>query len=452
MNDGGANMALEDVKPRSRQLEVGNYFQTLLNSLTLEQIREAAFQLAPQRRIQLRKHADAEETLLKTGHEKASLVSALLEVESRHPFKHCLLLRFSEGKSLPEISAGQQFTRGGINFRLAFIKMSSVQSLTFEHSVEFKEWFEVSKDTRQRRTVVTRQPLLVRLLPQHSLVTINYPGFTHSVSSGGTDGGYEKVVESLIEVLQKDMGLGLRTLPVKPAISVFMEGPNRRVLRVKADVDSPLARLDVSSKNKNGTIEEALAAFITTQLPGIDHAQVTEAAKRAFNEASLNSVVLFWLQEGLFTRLKFWDIGTELFFVWNKENPSHRVVDSVALLLASTAEIAASQTQAKPLEWLARMPPTKQVTPAELAATFSLEPASARDLLVRAMAAGLVEPVYRIKTNEVLVETPNDWSVKLSHFKRVLTTESNQAIDGSDPENIEVAFQRVGVMPAGAVN
>ncbi len=439
-------------KPRRRQQEAGNYFQTLLNSLTLEQIREATFGLAPLRRIQLRKHADAEEALLKTACDQATVIKALLEVEARHPFKHCLLLRLAERATIPESSLGNLFQRGGIEFRLVFASDSPTQSLTFEHSVEFKEWVEIAKDTRQRKTVVTRQPIVVRILPKQSLITINYPGFTHSVTSGNPDGGYEKVVESLLAVLQRDLGIGLRTLPVKNTLGVFMEGPNRRVLRVKADVDSPLARLDVSSKNQDGTIEEALGAFLTAHLPGVAKAQVIEAAKRAFNEASLNSIVLFWLQESLFTRLKFWDIGTELFFIWNKENPTYRVVDSVATLLASTADLAASQSPSKPLEWLARLAPNSMVTPAELAATHSLEPASARDFLIRAMASGLVEPVYRVKTNQLILETPNPWSADLGTFKRLLTTESGGTIDGSDPENIEVAFQRIGTTQARETN
>lgn len=439
-------------RPRSRQLEVGNYLQTLLNSLTLEQIREAIFELAPERRIQLRKHAEAEEALLKTGCEKSTAQRALLDVERRHPFKHCLLLRLLDSQGVTSAKPGTSFSSGGLEFRLAFVAESPVSSLTFEHSVEFKEWVEVSTDLRQRRTVTTRQPIVVRFLPRHGLLTINYPGFTHTGTNGGIEGGYEKVVEALVRVLQKDLGFSLRTLPVKNTLSVFMEGPNRRVLRVRADVDSPLARLDVSAKKQDGTIEDALASFIATHLPNIDRTQIADAAKRAFNEASLNSIVLFWLQESLFTRLKFWETGTELFFIWNKEAPSYQVVDSICATLASTAEAITSQSASKPMEWLARKEPFSIITPAEVAAAHSLEPASARDLLIRAMSAGLVEPVYRVRTNTLLIELQNNWSPDLSRFKRPLTTETGLIVDGSDPENIEVAFQRIGPAKAGEHN
>jgi hypothetical protein len=169
--------------------------------------------------------------------------------------------------------------------------------------------------------------------------------------------------------------------------------------------------------------------------------------------ARLWSTLLFTtLQEGLFTRLKFWDIGAELLFVWNRETPSYLVVDSVTALLASTAALVESQSQSKPLEWLARLPPASLITPADLAATHALAPASAKDLLIRAMAAGLVEPVYRIRTNQVLLELQNGWSPDLHRLKRVLTTESGQAIDGGDPENIEVAFQRIGPAKVGGAS
>lgn len=439
-------------KPRSRQLEIGNYLQTLLNSLTLEQIREAIFQLAPTRRIQIRRHADAEQALLQTGSEKNAIIATLLEVERRHPFKHCLLLRLTACDfDQSFVNVGAQFHSCGFDFKLSFISNAPIKSLTFEHSVEFKEWIKVSEDTRQRRTLVTRQPIVVRLLPKQGLLTINYPGFTHSTSHGGADSGYATVVEALIKVLQKEFGFGLRTLPIKTALGLFMEGPNRRVLRVKADVDSPLARLDVSSKQQDGAIEEALAVFLASHLPNVERAQLTEAAKRAFNEASLNSVVLFWLREGLFTRLKFWDIGTELFFIWNKETPSYQAVDSIGTTLAITAEAAAVHFQSNPLDWLAKMEQFSVVTPAEMAAVHAMEPASAKDLLIRAMSAGLVEPVYRLKTNLLLAEIPNTWSPNLNQLKNTFTTESGLTIDGSDPTNIEVAFRRIGAAKAGEI-
>lgn len=63
---------------------------------------------------------------------------------------------------------------------------------------------------------------------------------------------------------------------------------------------------------------------------------------------------------------------------------------------------------------------------------------------VQAIEAGLVVAVYRLKSTEDVIEMANDWTPNLSIFRGIFHTLSGDAIDGSLPENIEVAFKRVG--------
>ncbi|MEN5179788.1 hypothetical protein ABE501_08420 [Comamonas testosteroni] len=441
-------------KPRRRQLdEDGDYTQTLLNSLTLEQIREAVYRLAPTRRIPLRAHAESLEALFETGATSQDIQATLLDVERTYPFKHCLLLHLDIPNNISEIpESGKNYRSGDLEFKLSHISQSPVLSLTFEHIVEFKEWVQVDKDNRTRRTVVTRQPIIVRAQPDRYLLTLSYPGFTHSNLPGSISKGYEQVVESLLRVLKSEFGWLLRTLPIKNALKYFVEGSNRRVLQVKADVDTPLARFDVSAKGQSTNIEEAMASFISAHLPGVERDALVTASKKAFSSAIANSIVLYWLQEGLFTRLRFWDIGTELHFVWNNESATYRVVDEITYTLSE-----ASQTLTKagletggPLSWIAKKEPLVLIHPGDVSQQFSLMPGEARSTLLTAMKAGLVEPVYRFATSEMLVEIKNDWSADLSEFKREVITDSGIKIDGNDPENLEVAFRRVALIKGGA--
>ncbi len=445
----------ELTKPRHRQIESNNYFRTLLNSLTLEGIRESVFRLAPERKISVKRLSEAEAALLKIGASMQDVEATLLDVEARHPFKHCLLLRLESQKllSLTELQklVGTRFVGlADIDFRLARVTQTENLSLTFEHSVEVKEWVDIDKETRKKRVFQTRQPIVVRVQPSNGILTINYPGISHAGADAGPS-GYEAVVESLISVLTKNFNIDLKTLPLRETLSLFLEGPNNRVLRVKADVDSPLARLDMSSKGQSGNIEEALSSFISAHLTGVDKSLITNAAKRAFNNATLNSVVLYWLEEGLFTRLKFWSAGTELYFVWNKETPSYRTIDNITSLLSSAHELTQSSETATPIEWVAQQPPLTIISPAELAATYSLKPGVSRSILMKGMQAGLLQAVYRVKTTDLISDIRNDWSTNLQNLKRVLTTDSGQLIDGSDPKNIEVAFQRIAsINPEGS--
>lgn len=435
----------EPRRSRTREIERGNYIRTLLNSITLEQVREAVYLLAPNRKLPIKKHADSEEVLKTIGATNDELENALLEAESRHPFKHCLLLRLVELPSAFDFKR-ENFSYNGTDFRLTHIRLEPNISLTFEHAVEFKEWVEAGPDTRTKKTFLIRQPIVVRILQNERLIVFSYPGFSHGGTEGGP-AGYESVVECLIEILKRNFSINTRTIALKDTLGLLLEGSNRRVIRVKADVDSPFARLDLSSKGEGATIEQALGRFIAEHLEGVDQQRIEEAAKKAFNNSTVNSIVLYWIQEGLFTRLRFWDIGTELLFVWNNESASFHTVETIVKLLCATQELAGFE--GSPLEWLSKLPPNTVITPGELCARKSLEPAASKDVLLRAMSAGLMEPVYRIKTNEILIEMQNLWSKDLNKFKRSLITESGQVIDGTHPENIEVAFERVAFAGKG---
>lgn len=434
-------------KPRRRQLDTeGDYTQTLLNSLTLEQIREAIYRLAPTKKIPLRAHAESLEALLATGASAHVIQATLLDVERTYPFKHCLMLRLdplSEAFITPK--CGGIYRSGEFEFTLSHVSERPTLSLTFEHEVEFKEWVNVDKDHRVRRTIVTRQPIIVRAQCDRHLLTLSYPGFTHTNAPGSTSTGYEKVVESLLRVLTAQFGWRSKTLPIKDALKYFVEGANRRVLQVKADVDTPMARFDVSAKGQATNIEEAMASFLSAHLPGVEKEALVSASKKAFSSAIANSIVLYWLQEGLFTRLRFWDIGTELHFVWNNESATYRVVDEITYTLsdASRALTALKPEMGNLLAWVAKQEPLSLIQPGDVSQLFSLIPGEARSTLLTAMKAGLVEPVYRFATTETLEEMKNDWSPDLSRFRREVTTDSGVKIDGTDPENLEVAFRRV---------
>lgn len=305
------------VKPRRRQVDSeGSYTQTLLNSLSLEQIREAVYRLAPKKKISIGAHSQSLEALLSTSASEEEIQKILLDVESKYPFKHCLLLKVDsveEFKEFPEI--GTIYRSDELVFTLSHISQAPVLTLTFEHSVEIQEWVEVDKNHRFRQTVIKRHPIVVRVQKDRKILTLSYPGFAHNNNPGSQSNGYEKVIDSLLRILLANYSWKLSTLPIQNALKYFVEGSSKRVLQVQADVDTPLARFDVSAKGEKNNIEEALASFISEHLPDVDREALVAASKKAFSSATPNSIVLFWIRESLFTRLRFWDIGTELHFV-----------------------------------------------------------------------------------------------------------------------------------------
>ncbi|WP_230970363.1 hypothetical protein [Nitrogeniibacter aestuarii] len=407
------------------------------------------YRLAPKKKISLKAHAASLDAVVSTGASIEEIERALLEAESSQPFKHCLLIRLDSfsGSNLDSEKVGRSFGYGNYVFRFAHLSSSRTLSLTFEHDVELKEWVEVETDVRKRQTVVTRHPIVVRVHPDDKLLVISYPGFSNSRSRDSTAESYEAVLASFVKMLNASFGWKTRSIGIQTALNYFLLGGNKRVVRMRADVDTVLGRIDVSANSEAGSIESALTHFFADHLPGVNKEDLLAAANLAFSNATPNTIVLFWLEEKLFTRLKFWDFGAELFFVWNKESASYYSVDEIARTLSETSRMqskAGAGADNEPiLSWITRQKPLTIITPGNLAQRFELEAKEARALLLNAMKAGVIEAVYRIAINEVFESFSNHWTTELSQLKTIVETDGGRVIDGSDPANIEVAFRRV---------
>jgi hypothetical protein len=110
-----------------------------------------------------------------------------------------------------------------------------------------------------------------------------------------------------------------------------MSGPNRRVHRVRADIEAAnVGRFDLSSLSQQKTVEESLADLFLPHMSGAaTREEFIDSAKRAINDTEANFLVLYWVDEAVLTRLKFWDVGCEMLFTWHGERASYRAIDSI---------------------------------------------------------------------------------------------------------------------------
>lgn len=441
----------DDQRFRSRENVSGDYVQTLLNSLTLDQIRDAAYLLAPAAKITIRSHALSREGIAQTHRSNQEIASQLLKIEAAQPFKHCLFFSCPSAVDFSNVTkqVSSSVAAKGLDFRIAYVhETDKVYVVTFEHSVSVKEWVQDSNEEVKRLTTVqTRHPVVLRVIKSTGLGSLNYPGFSQGQ---GTKREHILQYPSVLEgVLQVVGGLGFspRVLSVKESLKVLLTGGNARVHRFRADVEAAgVGRFDLASSRRDVTVEDSLASLLKLE-DGEGRTQFIEAARKALNEADTNSTVLYWTEERIITRLRFWEVGCELLFVWLGERQSYEAVDEIVELLAGAHERIGpwiGNQKNVPLQWIASLAQGTIVKPHQLAEALNLPPASARSELIYAVKAGLLLPVYRLNTNELIVELENGWTDRISDLRRLFITDAGQPIDGRDPSLVEVAFKRVG--------
>lgn len=439
----------KEISFHSREIAPGDEIQTLANSLTLDQIRDAISRLSPTKRIPLRSHGEAKEALESTRKDSKTIEQTLLQVESETPFKHCLVFGIrgeADLKKLSSLGMGS-YCQGKFNFSKSFqTSTSDVMSFTFEHNVSVREWVDIGNDTRKVEEFSTRHPVLVRLYPAINIAIFSYPGYSHGrAAKRASEIPYDEVMSSLQDFISANVGASFFPLAIQESIKLILDGPNTRVKVIGSDVDQRGGTIALTSQYEIGAVEDVLTNFIAPHLPALDRQLVIAAVKKAVAQAPKNSVVLYWIKEQVITRVKFWEIGAELLFIWHGAPTSFRIVNEIVSLFSAALSENIQQSYGgarKELTWLSARSSDEIITPALFAETFGRNAKEARGELMRAMRLGLILPVYRLRTSHLLMEIQNSWTENLEKLNRIFTTEAGEQIDGTDPNNIEVAFVR----------
>lgn len=432
---------------RSREVADDDELQTLLNSLTMDQVRSAIEVLAPTKKIALKTRKEAMDAVLRTHRSLADIQNTLLDIEASAPFRHCVFSRLQGVgvvQKLKNLTLDPALRSIGFRLRISYAgQTSTCFTFTLEHTVRVREWVNSGPSLKTIQSSTMRHPILIRLYVDQGIAAFFYPGFSQGSGTPRNETiSYEELIADAMAFIGTLGDVSFTALPVRQCLKVFVEGANARVRVVRSDVDASSGRVSLSSAYQEKAVEEVLLDYLG-DLPEDVRALVLDRGRRALGTSTANSVVLFWFDEKVVTRLQFWDIGTDMLFVWHGVPNTFRIVEEIVNLFQMTYQMLPSTNAGSPLEWLSKMPAGDTVRPAELASMFNLSMEESRQNLLSAMKIGLLQPVYRLRTVELLIARSNDWTKDPSELNSQFEIDGGGEIDGQDPKNIEVAFLRV---------
>lgn len=434
---------------RSREIVFDDELQTLLNSLTLDQIRSAIFSLNPTKKIVLKSRKEAMSALLSTNKSSADIRKALLEIEGSSPFRNCVFSKMAGvqvAANALKLAIDGTLKSTHFNLKLSFVAQTSTCiTLTLEHTVRVLEWVDSGPLSKKKQENSVRHPIVIRLYSEHGIAAFFYPGFHQGTATPRGEGiSYEALLKDAMSFIGDLLSINFSALPVRDCIKVLLEGANTRMRVVRSEVDGVSGRVSLSSAFQEKPVEEVLADYLGPQLSPELRALVVDLGRKALGTSTANTVVLYWYEEKIVTRLRFWEIGTDMLFVWHGVPNSFRIVEDIVNLFQTTYKmLPESGDSENPLDWLSKLEAGRVVRPAEIASDFALSPEKSREVLLSAMSIGLLKPVYRLRTNLLLIKTPNDWIKNPSDLNYVFEADNGEMFDGRIPSNVEVAFLRV---------
>lgn len=93
-------------------------------------------------------------------------------------------------------------------------------------------------------------------------------------------------------------------------------------------------------------------------------------------------------------------------------------------------------------EFIGALPTHTIFKASDLLARFGAPESDIKDTIRAALEVGLVVPVYRLSNGDVTDPQAHAWTPELMSLRRTWKTTSGADVDGSDPREILVGFER----------
>lgn len=430
----------------------GSYLETLYNSLTADQLRTALVISSKNKVTPPRNRDDIIASLEETGRPDEELSKILLDIEASTPQKHCLFSKFKQSNNSAEFSIGTKINDNSINESFVFDLTNTVKidnretRITFDHLITVNEWV-LAKDgeTKRLERRKIRHPIIVHLDHKKCISLIFYPGFTQGGATSKEEKiSYEDLIENLMHGITRKWGISFYSVPVDKCIKRLSDGESSKAKIIKTDFESQQGKMSISSSFKDRrSVDQYLSDFIDRHIDDKESKHsIRSAVKEAISDTTPNGVTALWTEDNIVSRIKYWEIGAEFLFVWHGAKSAPDKIRKIFYLIASLSEEITNPDIELMIDEIIRKKKDDIFTISDISSQFSINKEETKRAILSSVSAGLVRPVYRIKSRLNIIESENFWTEDLPKLSRLFTTEDGSEIDGAAPENIEVGFRR----------
>lgn len=438
-------MTDQDKRYRIRE-ERGERTATLLNSLSLDQLRSVLASIAVGAKARCRTKEEAIDALLAL--ELGNVRRAAYRIEASTPSKHCFFIRMEavpDDRLVRQLLSGEVLDSNGQMHPVNKEQFGEHICLTFEFALTIEEWVtSLDRNSKHRRERRIRQPVVVRFSRSSPIVIVTYPGFSRGYL-GNESVNTEQLVRIVYNHLQTHYKIRIANFPIVKHVGDLTKAHSSAVVIISQCSSSAFGRLDVEADNRNRSIIDVLEQTVCKPFHDkIPRSELRSALAEATKTGPVESMVVHWTAENLICRLLFWDIGPEFLFVWPQQERSFGAIDKIADLLLSVARDVESPTRSQIWERVLAMKEEELLFPAELIQQTNISAEDLQAIVADALRGGLLRPEYQLRVRTHVESNPfSGWTTDLASLAKPFVGPNEEVIDGRDPRNILVAFRRV---------
>jgi hypothetical protein len=390
-------------------------------------------------------------------YEGKKLTAHALRLEALLPYKHVFLSRFSTpgehysierlkdriDKGLPGLFESPKLLDPEEDLQPEVCLFDEDRKrffVKFVHLVETWQWQWNSDRVKEMKLRKRRHPVVVSLFPSDRLMTVSFPGYTQGTYPPGMERTtYSDIARKVSLELTSSTDIQVSAFPIRQTIELILQ-KEPGVKAVRRHAREADGRLVLDSLEGPKSSEEFLAGKFLTEA----HIEVpAESIRAVFRSMDAADILLHWQKKQIYTRIGFHDFAPEVLFIWKSTVPDSARIDEVLAVLVEYQNYAETGKLSDAVDFVDRAKAGTIIRPTQVVQQFSLSLDETLKILYRAMDRGVVDILFRVRTDDALVDFINDWRSNLSEFPTEVRDEHGHRINLAERKNIEVAFKRL---------
>ena len=433
--------------------------EKMLESFTTVQLRDLDLSLAPSvaSATRAKNHAEFIKAIIKR-YEGKKLTLHALRLEVLLAYKHVFIFSFTS----PKEDFGIEFLKERIEkgFPGLFEAESVVAPespelepevcvydrarkrlfVKFVHLVETWRWVRSSTTKKELKSYQERHPVIVSLMPADKLMLVCFPGYTQgAVGPDNQRTTYSDIARNACGKVADKTGIQAAGFPLRQTIELMLQKEPNEVEEVRRYLKEDEGRMMFDSRDSKGGLVSYVAKTFRRET-GVD---VPETAWRSLFRGIENvDILLLWKKKEILTRVAFHDYAPELLFIWKTTAADASRIDDVLKMIVQYHRFIAKSQLSEAVEFVDKTTPGTVIRPSAIGQKFDLTLDETLGILYKALDRGVVETLFRVNTDDVLVDFDNEWRSGLAELPPEVKDEHGHLIDLGENKNIEVGFRR----------
>lgn len=259
--------------------------------------------------------------------DKDLLLKELYREEANRPFRHIFFSRY-EGQfdSLSDLS-GFSFEVENIahlnELGCVFYEDTNkgYKVYTFDHKAKSTHWYWSEDGGHYPENIYIRHPLTVHIF-RSNFILVSFPGYTRARNEGDSL-EYITIIKEIFSIFERESSLSFSAFTIKNAIDSLLKNKSTRLRFTNLRSRNQRGGFDLFANDSEYSIENLLPSLMVDYLPGVSIEDIENALVNAILDCEMSSTMISWIEEEVSTKIKYHDEGTELYFSWNRKEPSY---------------------------------------------------------------------------------------------------------------------------------